>query len=316
MIKIGLNGFNRISKIIINNFFKNKKINLVVINLNNNNINIDNFIKILKYDTIYTKKKIFSIKKNKEEIKINNKYKIKIINEKNLKKVNWKKYKVKYIIETKKKIDPNIHIKQGASKVILTKKPKKKYPLLVIGENMDKINKKNNIYYFSSIYINCLIPILKILHREYKILECYGTFLEKSIIYRKKINNLIPFKNKIYKEIIQIIPDIKNLKFLNFLVPKINLSVLDLNLKFKKKTNYKKIKKIIKYNSKNEYSGILKYYNKTRYKKILYNKNICIFDSKLGFMINKNTVKIICRYNEIGYINKIIDIILYIEKNI
>ncbi|WGH25283.1 MAG: type I glyceraldehyde-3-phosphate dehydrogenase [Candidatus Shikimatogenerans bostrichidophilus] len=325
MINIGINGFNIISKMIIYNIIKkkDKNINIVAINIANEKINIDKFIYILKYDNIYKLSKIIIIKDiKKDKIIINNKFIIKIINENNINNLNWKKYKAKYIIETTYTLNPNIHIKNGANKVILTY-PNFDYPIYVFGVNHSNLKKENNIISYASNTTNCLSPILKILHREYKVLECFITILQNSNFSEYDIINnylnIIPYKSKVNKEIYKVLPEMyKKIKDITFKIPNyIYVSVVDLTIRFKKSTNYEKIKKIIKFYSKNELTGILKYINKDIiYTDILYNKMISIFDAKSSIMLNNNFFKLICWYNNvIGYSNKIIDFIIYIEYN-
>ncbi|MDH3005025.1 MAG: type I glyceraldehyde-3-phosphate dehydrogenase, partial [Candidatus Shikimatogenerans sp. JK-2022] len=194
------------------------------------------------------------------------------------------------------------------------------YPMYVFGVNHNKFKKTNNIISYASNTTNCISPILKILHREYKILECFITILKND--YNKMCNNYLnikPYKSKYYKEIYKILPEMhKKIKDITFIIPNyINISFIDLSIKLKKSTTYEKIKKNIKLYSKNEFSGILKYINKDIvYTDILYNNMISIFDAKSGVMLNNNFYKIICWYNnEIAYSNKIIDFIKYIEEN-
>ncbi|MDH3004271.1 MAG: hypothetical protein NHG00_00455 [Candidatus Shikimatogenerans sp. JK-2022] len=317
MIKIGINGFNIISKMIIYNILKKYKIyniKIVAININNDNINIDNLIYMLKYDNIYKLSKIIIIKDViNNKIIINNKLSIKILNVKN---INWKLYNIKYLIDTIYTNNPYIHIKNGAEKTILTYY-NDKYPTYVLGVNHNKISKKNNIISYASNTTNCITPILKILHREYIIKEGFITIIKSN--YDNNNNNFKLNKDKYYKEIYRVLPDINKLiKDITIYLPiNINISLIDLTIKFKKKTTYEKIKKKIKFYSKNEFTGIVKYSNKEiLYTDILYNKNISIFDAQSGSMLNKKYFKIISWYNNvIGYTNKIIDLIIYMENN-
>ncbi|WGH25648.1 MAG: type I glyceraldehyde-3-phosphate dehydrogenase [Candidatus Shikimatogenerans bostrichidophilus] len=334
MIKIGINGFNRIGKMIFYSAIKNKNIKIVAIN----KINIKDLIYILKYDSIHKLPKLnIIIDKKYNNIIVNNKHIIRITNEND--NLDWKSVDAKYIIETTGNfIDEKSllnHIKYGAKKVIITYPPKdENIPIFVIGVNHKLINKYNNIIYYASSTTNCLSPILKILHREFEIIECLITIINSNyndfniiddinknyILGRSILCNIIPYKKKIYKEIYKIIPEIKGkIKDISYLVPNINnVSIVDLTIRIKKSTNYDNIKKIIKFYSKNELSGILGYINNDIVSTdILDDTRISIFDAKAGIMLNPNFFKIICWYdNEIGYSNKIINFIEYIEYNI
>ncbi|WGH27554.1 MAG: type I glyceraldehyde-3-phosphate dehydrogenase [Candidatus Shikimatogenerans bostrichidophilus] len=339
MIKIGINGFNRIVKMIIYLTIKNSNSNIKIVGINIKNeklIDIDNLIYILKYDTIHRLPKI-NIIKNNNNIIINNKHIIRITNEK--KNFKWDKINAKYIIETEKKNENNLynHIKSGAKKVIFTYYPKnKKIPIFILGLNHKLINKDNNIISSSSSSINCLAIILKVLHKEFIINECLATNIKslnnkltiiddlnlknKNIIKcRSFLNNIIPIKNKFKKKINLIIPELKNkIKGLDLIVPNINSSLIDLNIKINKSTSYKDVKNIIKFYSKNELSGILGYNKKKLISSdFLDDIRISIFDSKRSTMLNKKFLKIISWYNnEISYSKKLIDLIKYIEYNI
>ncbi|WGH27042.1 MAG: type I glyceraldehyde-3-phosphate dehydrogenase [Candidatus Shikimatogenerans bostrichidophilus] len=344
MIKIGINGFNRISKIILYYAIKRKNIEIVSININNfDNIDIDKIIYMIKYDSLYNKEfNKLNIIKYKNNIIINNKNFIKITNIKNIKDLKWKKLKAKYIIETNNKnkylYKKNLlnHIKVGAKKVILTNYSKdKKIPIFIIGVNHKLIKKKHNIFSISTSTINCLAPILKILHRELKIKELLITNInslnnDKNILkldkyynnyfYRSSLYNIIPnINNYLNKDIIKIIPELKNkINNISFIVPILGVSLVDLNIKIKKNISFDNLKKIFKFYSKNEFSGILGYNNKELVSiDFLYNKNLSIFDSKLSLMLNKKFFKIISWYNnEIAYSNKLLDLIEYIEYNL
>ncbi|MDH3004456.1 MAG: hypothetical protein NHG08_00505 [Candidatus Shikimatogenerans sp. JK-2022] len=320
MINIGINGFNKLSKIIILNIIKNNKyknINIIIININNFKINLNYLKKKIKYNNIYNFLKIIIIKNKKNnELIINNKLIIKIINEKNINNINWNKYKIKYIIDILYNINPKIYIKYGIKKVILINNFNNKFPSFVFGINHNNLKNKYNIINYPSNTTNCVLPILKIFDREYEIKKCYLTILKSNF------NNKIcyyPKKTKIYKEIIKILPNFKKkIRDITLNIPLyVKLSLIDLNIILKKNITYKKIKNLIKFNSKNEFSGIIKYYNKKIiYNNILYNKNICIYDSKFSIILKKNFLKLICWYNNyIGYINKLLDFIIYIDNN-
>ncbi|MDH3003781.1 MAG: hypothetical protein NHF95_00605 [Candidatus Shikimatogenerans sp. JK-2022] len=341
MIKIGINGFNEISKLIIYYTIKKKNIKVICINCN---ININKIINILNYDIIYNKNLIFSIKKYNNKIIINNNYIINIINIKNIKNIKWNKYEIKYLIETNnkkkylKKKNLLKHIKYGkVKKVILTNYAiDKKIPIFIIGINHKLITNKHKIFSISSSTVNCLIPLLKIIHREFNIIETLITniksinnyLLNKNFfkkikynnIYYKLLYNLIPcyeINKYLNNDIIKIIPELNNkINNITFINNNYNLlSLVDLNIKIKNKINYKKLKKILKFYSENELSGILDYNNKKKLLiNYLYNKNLSIFDSKLSLILKKNFLKIISWYNNIAYINKLLDLIKYIDN--
>ncbi|WGH26543.1 MAG: type I glyceraldehyde-3-phosphate dehydrogenase [Candidatus Shikimatogenerans bostrichidophilus] len=337
MIKIGINGFNRIVKMIIYLTIKNENDNIRIVGINIKKfINIDYLIYILKYDSIHKLPKI-NIIKNNNNIIINNKHIIRITNKK--KNFKWDEINAKYIIETEKENENNLfnHIKSGAKKVIFTYYPKnKKIPIFILGLNHKLINKDNNIISSSSSTINCLAIILKVLHKEFIINECLATnikslnneltiiddfnFKKKNIIKcRSFLYNIIPIKNKFKKKINLIIPELKNkIKGLDLIVPNINSSLIDLNVKINKSSSYKDIKNIIKFYSKNELSGILGYNKKKLVSSDFLNDiRISIFDSKRSIMLNKKFFKIISWYNnEKSYSKKLIDLIKYIEYNI
>ncbi|WGH26014.1 MAG: hypothetical protein NHF93_00680 [Candidatus Shikimatogenerans bostrichidophilus] len=311
MIRIGINGINKIIIMII--YFSLKRKNIKIININYLN-NINNLIKELNNDNIY---KLYIIKYNNKTIIINNKYKIKITNKKDIKKLKWKKYKIKYIIETNNnsllKKDLYKHIKAGAKKVILLNNIKHKdIPIFILGINHNLLKKKYKIISSPYYVFYCLIPILKIIHREFGIIKTFITNIEEEDI---KINN-----NNNYKLINNIIPELKNkIKWINIYIPNNNRSInfIDLIIKIKKYTNYENIKNIIKYYSKNEFSGILGYFNKKKKINFLYDSRISILDIKNSFMLDNNLIKIISWYNyKISYTNKILDLIEYMEYNL
>ncbi|WGH24920.1 MAG: hypothetical protein NHG14_00650 [Candidatus Shikimatogenerans bostrichidophilus] len=315
MINLGINGFNNTIKMIIYNIIKRSNYNINIKVINTIDKTIDDLIEKLQYDNIYKLSKYIILKDIKNnKIIINNKYKIKIINFNN--NINWKLYKADYIIDIMKTNNPDIHLKFGAKKVIYLNNFDKDYPLYVFGVNHNKINKNDKIFYYATNTTTSITPFLKILHREYKILEAYITILKKINNYKKV---LVLNKKKYLEEIFKILPEMKNIiKDITINIPiNIDISLLDFTIKIKKKISYENLKKKIKFYTLNEFAGILKYNSNKKfyYTNLLYDKTLTIFDSNYSMILNNNFLKIICWYNNIiGYSNKILDFIVYLNR--
>ncbi|BDT61593.1 MAG: hypothetical protein RDO_1210 [Flavobacteriales endosymbiont of Rhyzopertha dominica] len=327
MIKIGINGFNKITKKIIFLMIKYNNINIVGINLNNN-ININNFIYILKYNLLkkFNNIKIIKIKNN---IIINKKYNIRITNHNNIKKIKWYKINVKYIIETNNNLNYKYlfnHIKYGKVKnvILTTSNIIKKIPIILLGINHKLLTNKYKIISYSTSFINCIIPILKILHRKFIIKNCFITNIKSLKIfnnYFKKYNFSFILKNtNISKQINNIYSEFKNKIYSNtIIIPNSKIPLINFKIEFKKKIkNSNKIINIIKYNSKNEFSGILGYINKNIiYNNIIDDNNVSIIDINSIKLLNNKYLNITSYYkNDNAYCKKIIDFIKYIDNNI
>ncbi|MFI4819002.1 MAG: type I glyceraldehyde-3-phosphate dehydrogenase [Enterobacterales bacterium] len=329
LIKIGINGFGRIGRIIFREAQEFKQIEIVGIN---DIIPIEHIAYMLKYDSIHgIFKKNIKIKNN--NLIINNDKKIRCFHEKDPRNINWDQINVDVVIESTgfflKKKHSKYHIMSGAKKVIITGPSVDDTPMFVMGVN-NKTYKNQNIISNASCTTNCVAPIAKVINDNFGIVEALMTTVHSTTSTQKTVDsssskdwrggrsasyNIIPSSTGAAKAVGKIIPELDGkITGISFRVPTINVSVVDLTVRLKNPTTYKEICYVIKKSSKKELKGILGYTNEEVVSSDFNgNKLISIFDSKASLMLNKKFVKLVSWYdNETGYSNKVLELISYI----
>ncbi|MFI4847345.1 MAG: type I glyceraldehyde-3-phosphate dehydrogenase [Candidatus Makana argininalis] len=330
-IKIGINGFGRIGRVIFRAAQAFKQIEIVGIN---DIIPIDHIAYMLKYDSVHG---IFkqNIKIKNDNLIIDNNKQIKCFHETNPKNINWKKVDVDVVIESTgfflNKEYANYHIISGAKKVVITGPSVDDTPMFVMGVNHETY-KNQKIISNASCTTNCVAPIAKVIHDNFGIVEAFMTTIHSITSTQKTVdsssikdwrggrsasNNIIPSSTGAAKAVGKIIPDLDGkITGISFRVPTINVSVVDLTVRLRNSTTYKEICNVIKRYSKKDLKGILGYTEEEIVSSDLNgNRLISIFDSKASLMLNNNFVKLVSWYdNETGYSNKVLELILYISN--
>uniref|UniRef100_A0A8D9F241 Glyceraldehyde-3-phosphate dehydrogenase n=1 Tax=Cacopsylla melanoneura TaxID=428564 RepID=A0A8D9F241_9HEMI len=329
-IKIGINGFGRIGRMVFRLAQKRQNIKIIAIN---DLLSAKYIAYMIKYDSTHGKfNKTIEIIENKIFI---NKQKINIFSEKDPINIPWKKIGVDIVIESSGIfLDSNTlnkHIIAGAKKVILTTPPKDQIPMFVCGVNLNKyIGQK--IISNASCTTNCLAPLAKIINDNFEIIEGLMTTVHSTTAIQKTVDgisnkdwragrsalqNIIPASTGAANAVGIVIPELLGkLTGMAFRVPTPNVSVVDLTVKIKKSVNYENIKKIIKNAANNEMKGILGYIEDDVVSSDFNGEILTsIFDAKAGIALNNNFVKLISWYdNECGYSSKVLDLAEYITN--
>lgn len=329
-IKIGINGFGRIGRIVFNAAIERKNIDIVGIN---DLISPYYMSYMLKYDSVHRPfyGEIIVVDNN---LLVNGK-KIRITSERDPSNLKWAEIGVDYVIEsTGIFLTQELaygHLKAGAKKVILSAPPKDETPIFVMGVNHKSLRADQDIISNASCTTNCLAPLTKVLNDKFVIIEGFMTTVHAATSTQKVVDglsikdwrggrstllNIIPSSTGAAKAVAKVIPSLKEkLTGMAFRVPTADVSVVDLTVRLKKKTNYDEIKDTIKKSSENELKGILGYTEEDVVSMdFIGDKRTSIFDAKAGIMLNKNFVKVISWYdNETGYSNKLIDLVSYIH---
>lgn len=327
-IKIGINGFGRIGRVI---FRAAQSINDVEIVAINDVLNINYIAYMLKYDSTHG---VFKnkIEINKNYLIINNK-KIRVTSEKNPIKLNWKEVEVDVVAESTGLFLTNEyaqnHIKSGAKKVVITGPSKDDTPMFVMGVNHNNYAGQN-IVSNASCTTNCLAPLAKLINDKFGIIESLMTTIHATTATQKTVDgssykdwrggrgalqNIIPSSTGAAKAVGKIIPELYGkITGMSFRVPTPNVSVIDFTVHLKKSSSYKNICEEIQYASENKLKGILGYTeDEVVSSDFNGSKFTSIFDAKAGISLNSNFVKLVSWYdNETGYSNKVIDLIKHI----
>ncbi|UDG80457.1 type I glyceraldehyde-3-phosphate dehydrogenase [Candidatus Annandia pinicola] len=329
-IKVGINGFGRIGRVVFRAAQSRKDIEIVAIN---DLLDMEYIAYMLKYDSTHGNfNNNILFKKN--SILIDNK-KIRITSEKNPTQLRWKDLSVDVVVEstgiflTNK--ESNLHLKAGAKKVVITGPAKDSTPMFVRGANFDKYSGQK-IVSNASCTTNCLAPLAKVLNDNFGIIEGLMTTVHASTATQKVVDspsrrdwrggrgalqNIIPSSTGAAKAVGKVLPELNNkLTGIAFRVPTANVSVLDLTVRLKKATTYSNICKVIKNSSQKEMKDIIGY-TEDDVVSTDFNGNTLtsIFDAKAGLLLNNNFVKIIAWYdNETGYSNKVLDLVSLVNS--
>ncbi len=323
MIKIAINGFGRIGRLVYRLALKEKNIHVKAITYSHG---VKAAINLLEFDSVHGRLKE-KIKETKKGFTINGKETI-IINEREIEKMPWKKLGIDVVVEStgkfRKHPDLEKHLNAGAKKVILCAPAKDdETPSVVLGVNEKAINEK--IIDNASCTTNCLAPIAKILNDSIGIKNGFMTTIhaytsDQRLLdgshkdlrrARNAATNIVPTSTGAAIAIGKIIPELKGkLDGIAIRVPVPDGSLIDLVFESKKQTTVKEINELIKKASKTTMKGIIKYTEKPIVSSdVIGNTHSTIFDG-LSTKVIKKMVKILAWYdNETGYSQRIIDLI-------
>lgn len=327
-IKIGINGFGRIGRVLFRLAQKRSGIEVIAIN---DLLSPEYIAYMLKYDSTHG---VFqgNIQVINEYIIINDK-KIRITSIKEPEKLIWGDLDVDVVIESTglflTKEQAYKHIISGAKKVIITGPSKDDIPMFVRGANFDQY-KGENIVSNASCTTNCLAPLSKVIDDELEIIEGLMTTVHASTATQKIVDgpshkdwrggrgalqNIIPSSTGAAIAVGKVLPKLNGkLTGIAFRVPVANVSVVDLTVRYKKSAKYDEICEIIKKSSQEEMKGIIGYTEDEVVSTDFNSQELTsIFDAKSSLSLNDNFVKLISWYdNETGYSSKVLDLVYLI----
>ena len=331
-VKIGINGFGRIGRLILR--VACERDDVEVVGINDPFISADYANYLLRYDTIHGK--FNGEVKNTENTLIVNGKEIKMFTEKEPEKIDWKGCGAEYIAEATGKFTnlegANLHLKAGAKKVVIIAPAKDGIPMFVMGVNQNDYKKDMNIVSNASCTTNCLAPLAKVIDDEFGILEGLMTTVHSVTATQLTVDgpskkdwrggraatyNIIPSSTGAAKAVGEVIPKLKGkLTGMSFRVPTLDVSVVDLTCRLKKATTYEDIKKAVKKHAETDLNGILGYTEEAVVSSdFIHDARTSIFDATAGIMLSDTFVKLVAWYdNEWGYSNKVVDLISYMAS--
>lgn len=329
MVKIGINGFGRIGRLVLRATCDRKDVE--VVGINDPFISPDYACYLLKYDTIHGHF-AGTVEHTENSIIVNGK-EIKMFAEKEPNKIDWKGCGAEYIAEaTGKFTDPDgakLHFEGGAKKVVITAPAKGGIPMFVMGVNNKEYKKEMDIVSNASCTTNCLAPLAKVINDEFGLVEGLMTTVHATTATQLTVDgpskkdwrggraaagNIIPSSTGAAKAVGVVIPELNGkLTGMSFRVPTLDVSVVDLTCRLAKPTTYEEIKKAVKKHSETDLKGILGYTEEAVVSSdFIHDARTSIFDANAGIMLNENFVKLVSWYdNEWGYSNKVVDLIAY-----
>ena len=329
-LRIGINGFGRIGRLVFRAAMMRSDITIVGIN---DLLNVEHLAYLLKYDSVHGTF-LGSIEVKDKDLVVNNKL-IKVSAERNPEEIPWKDLETDVVAEctgifTTLELAQK-HIDGGANKVVISA-PSANAPMFVMGVNHKEVNKNQLIVSNASCTTNCLAPIAKVLNDEYEIEEGLMTTVHATTATqftvdgpskkdfrggRSSLLNIMPASTGAAKAVTKVIPSLEGkLTGMAFRVPTANVSVVDLTVKLKKETSYDEIKKTMKNASEGYLKNILGYCEEPVVSQdFIGDVRTSVFDAGAGMELNSKFYKIIAWYdNECGYSNKLIDLANYISK--
>jgi len=328
-LKIGINGFGRIGRLVFRSAVKQKDINIIGIN---DLLEVNHLAYMLKYDSVHGP---FdgSIEVINNNLVVDGNQ-VMISAEKNPENISWSN-KVDVMAECTGIFTSlemaQTHLNAGAKKVVISA-PSKDAPMFVMGVNNISAKSSDKIVSNASCTTNCLAPIAKVLNDNFTIEEALMTTVHAATATqftvdspskkdlrggRSTLLNIIPASTGAAKAVTKVIPSLEGkLTGMAFRVPTANVSVVDLTVRVSKSISYDDIKKAMRDASENELKGILGYTDEAVVSQdFIGDPRTSIFDSGAGIQLNNNFFKIISWYdNEFGYSNKLIDLAKYINK--
>ena len=326
-IKIGINGFGRIGRLVFRAACTNDQIEVVGIN---DLVPVDYMAYMLKYDTMHGQfNGTIDYNVEKGQLIVNGQA-IRVTAEKDPANLKWNEVGAEYVVEstglflTKEKAEA--HLKAGAKYVVMSAPSKDDTPMFVCGVNTDTYAGQT-IVSNASCTTNCLAPIAKVLHDKFGITDGLMTTVHSTTATQKTVDgpsmkdwrggraasgNIIPSSTGAAKAVGKVIPELNGkLTGMSFRVPTLDVSVVDLTVSLAKPTTYEEICKAVKAACEGEMKGIMDYTDEDVVSSDFYtDPHTSIFDAKAGIMLNDHFVKLVSWYdNEWGYSNKLLDLI-------
>ena len=330
-IRVGINGFGRIGRLVFRAAQERNDIEIVGIN---DLIDVEYMAYMLRYDTMHGQFK-GSVEVKDGKLVVNGKS-IRVTAEKDPANLKWNEVGADYVVEstglvlTKEKAQG--HIAAGAKYVVMSAPSKDDTPMFVCGVNTDSYVKGTQFVSNASCTTNCLAPIAKVLNDVFGIEDGLMTTVHSTTATQKTVDgpsvkdwrggraasgNIIPSSTGAAKAVGKVIPSLNGkLTGMSFRVPTLDVSVVDLTVNLKKAASYEEICAAMKKASEGELKGILGYTEDDVVSSdFLGDSRTSIFDAKAGIQLTPTFVKVVSWYdNEWGYSNKVLDLVAHMAK--
>ena len=328
-VKIGINGFGRIGRIVLRESVNRPDVDVVAIN---DLLDVDHLAYMLKYDSVHGGFN-GSIEVKEGNLVIDGQV-VRITAERDPRNLKWDEVGVDVVAECTGIFTTletaQYHLDAGAKKVAISA-PSKDAPMFVMGVNNSKITTNDKIVSNASCTTNCLAPVAKVLHDNFGIEEALMTTIHAATstqytvdspsrknyrLGRSALNNIIPSSTGAAKAVGKVIPELNGkLTGMAFRVPTVDVSVVDLTVRLENETSYEAIKAAFKDAANGELKGVLKYVDEPVVSQdFVGEKHTSNFDAEAGIELSSKFFKVISWYdNEYGYASKLIDLIEYIN---
>ncbi len=331
--KVGINGFGRIGRFVFRAAQTRDDIEIVGIN---DLCPVDYLAYMLKFDTMHGAFQGTIECDMENSLLIVNGKPVRVTAVKNPEELKWDEVGAEYVVEstglflTKEKAAG--HLKAGAKYVVMSAPSKDDTPMFVCGVNLDKYEKGTQFVSNASCTTNCLAPIAKVLHDKFGITDGLMTTVHSTTATQKTVDgpslkdwrggraasgNIIPSSTGAAKAVGKVIPELQGkLTGMSMRVPTLDVSVVDLTVNLKTPAKYAEICAAMKEAAEGELKGILGYTEEAVVSSDFLGCPLTsIFDAKAGIALTDTFVKVVSWYdNEIGYSNKVLDLIAHMKK--
>ncbi|RXG15897.1 glyceraldehyde 3-phosphate dehydrogenase [Leeuwenhoekiella aestuarii] len=328
-LKLGINGFGRIGRIVFRATVKRDNVDVVAIN---DLLDVEHLAYLLKYDSVHGN---FdgTVEVKDGNLVVDGKT-VRITAERDPKNLKWDEVGADVVAECTgiftSMETADYHIQAGAKKVVISA-PSKDVPMFVMGVNHKDVKASDKIVSNASCTTNCLAPLAKVLNDAYGIEEALMTTVHATTATQMTVDgpskkdwrggrsamaNIIPASTGAAVAVTKVIPELKGkLTGMAFRVPTTDVSVVDLTVKLSKDTSYEDIKKTFKAASEGEMAGVLGYTEEAVVSQdFVGDARTSIFDAGAGIELNSKFFKIVSWYdNEFGYSNKLVDLAEYVN---
>ena len=330
-IRVGINGFGRIGRLVLRAGLSNPNIEFV--GVNDPFMSPDYCAYMLRYDTVHGQYD-GEISYTDKDLVVNGQT-IRFFEEKDPANIAWGSCGADYVVESTGVFTDMdkaaAHLKGGAKKVIISA-PSKDAPMFVCGVNLDAYRPDMDVVSNASCTTNCLAPLAKVIHDNFGIVDGLMTTVHSATGTQKTVDgpskkdwrggraasyNIIPSSTGAAKAVGKVIPDLNGkLTGMAFRVPTLDVSVVDLTVNLKKPATYQEICATLKKASEGELKGILGYTaDEVVSSDFIGDARTSIFDEKAGIALTDTFVKLVSWYdNEWGYSNKVLQLIEYMDS--
>ncbi len=329
-LKVGINGFGRIGRLVFRAIAKRDGVEVVAIN---DLLDVEHLAYLLQYDSVHGKfDGTIAVKDGNLVVNGNT---VRITAERDPKNIKWDAVGAEMVAECTGIFTTletaQYHIDGGAKKVVISA-PSKDAPMFVMGVNHLDVKASDTIVSNASCTTNCLAPMAKVLNDSFGIEEALMTTVHATTATQLTVDgpsrkdwrggrsamlNIIPASTGAAKAVTKVIPALEGkLTGMAFRVPTADVSVVDLTVRLEKETSYEEIKKAFKTASEGSLKGILGYTEEAVVSQdFVSDPRTSIFDAGAGIELNSKFFKIISWYdNEAGYSNKLVDLAQYVHS--
>ena len=330
-IRVGINGFGRIGRLVMRVLAR--RANIEVVGINDPFVDAEYMAYMLKYDTVHGRFQ-GDVRFEGAELWVDGK-KVHVATQMKPEEIPWGAWGADYVIEASGVFTDlekaALHVKGGAKKVVITA-PSKDAPMFVMGVNHEEYKPEMHIVSNASCTTNCLAPVAKVMHDQFGIAEALMTTVHSYTATQKTVDgpskkdwrggraaaaNIIPSSTGAAKAVGKVIPALNGkLTGMAFRVPTSNVSVVDLTCRLEKGTTYEEIKAAMKAASEGALKGILGYTEDEVVSSDFIGETCTsVFDAGAGIMLSPTFVKVVSWYdNEWAYSTKVVDLLEHVAR--